>query len=611
MAAGPFATPAVQFFALAGGVDQVTPTLSLPPGVLRDALNFEADFNGGYARISGYERFSGETQPSDKAYAMLRVANASLLPVGTTITGSTSAAVSVVCGAVGNVLAITVPTGSTAPTGGYLVGENLLVSAAVVTSVVDNELTVQADSQRDEAQLAAFARDRYRGLMSALPGSGPVLGVWVYKDVVYAFRNNTGGTAALMYKATSSGWVLVTTPALNPAGRYEFVNYNFGGASGTLKMYGCDGQNKAFVFDGTTFTQISTGVAVDKPTHIAAHANFLFLAFGASVQISPLGNPTGTWTPVYGAGEIAIGEDVTALQPYLGGQGSASLLIFSRTKIRVLYGYSTATFQLANYSDTSGALPWTVAMLEQPYFVNQIGVMSMAQSQNYGSFETATLTRRIQRFMDQERGRATAAIINRKKGQYRVFFNDGWALYLTFQGSKLVGAMPVQLAHTVSCACNALLSTDEELSLVGGSNGTVYLLDKGPSFDGQTVPYYLQAVFSAFKSPRSFKSFRRGVFEINCEGHAEFNVGYDVGQLLDDNASAPDSPMTIALRDAVWDDAYADAVYWDGSVGAQVDFEMDGDGDSVSLRVVGNSTFVDRFTLSSAMLTFVPRRLMR
>ena len=40
---------------LVGGLDQVTPNLSLIPGVVRRALNFECSINGGYTRIAGYE----------------------------------------------------------------------------------------------------------------------------------------------------------------------------------------------------------------------------------------------------------------------------------------------------------------------------------------------------------------------------------------------------------------------------------------------------------------------------------------------------------------------------------------------------------------------------
>ena len=53
---------------LVGGLDQVTPNLSLIPGVVRRALNFECSINGGYTRIAGYERFDGRARPSDATY---------------------------------------------------------------------------------------------------------------------------------------------------------------------------------------------------------------------------------------------------------------------------------------------------------------------------------------------------------------------------------------------------------------------------------------------------------------------------------------------------------------------------------------------------------------
>ena len=44
-----------EIISLQGGLDQVTPTLSLKPGMLRDALNVEASITGGYTRIKGYD----------------------------------------------------------------------------------------------------------------------------------------------------------------------------------------------------------------------------------------------------------------------------------------------------------------------------------------------------------------------------------------------------------------------------------------------------------------------------------------------------------------------------------------------------------------------------
>lgn len=50
------------------------------------------------------------------------------------------------------------------------------------------------------------AIEEARGDIEAVPGSGDILGVWQYNGVVYAFRNNSGGTAAIMYKESTSGW---------------------------------------------------------------------------------------------------------------------------------------------------------------------------------------------------------------------------------------------------------------------------------------------------------------------------------------------------------------------------------------------------------------------
>lgn len=60
-------------------------------------------------------------------------------------------------------------------------------------------------------------------LAQPVPGSGPVRGVWLYNDVLYAWRDNAGGTALGMYKATAGGWQAV---ALTP-----FIPFNAGTAS--------------------------------------------------------------------------------------------------------------------------------------------------------------------------------------------------------------------------------------------------------------------------------------------------------------------------------------------------------------------------------------------
>jgi len=56
------------YFPFEGGVNMVDPSLSLQPGELVAANNFEIDIRGRYRRVDGYERFDGQTLPSDITY---------------------------------------------------------------------------------------------------------------------------------------------------------------------------------------------------------------------------------------------------------------------------------------------------------------------------------------------------------------------------------------------------------------------------------------------------------------------------------------------------------------------------------------------------------------
>ena len=51
-----------------GGLNQVSPAITIPPGMVIDANNFEPSIYGGYSRMKGFERFDGQKSPSDADY---------------------------------------------------------------------------------------------------------------------------------------------------------------------------------------------------------------------------------------------------------------------------------------------------------------------------------------------------------------------------------------------------------------------------------------------------------------------------------------------------------------------------------------------------------------
>ena len=193
----------VDFYPLEGGLDLVTPPIALPPGCVIDSQNYEPDIAGKYRRIDGYERTDGTALASNEFYYLLYVDTTSLLAVGTTVNGATSGATAAVLGVFSNYIILSRVTGS------FLNAENLRLGVVNKAIVSGTQLQNGANKLSDDADYRLLAANDRRSFINAVPGSGAIRGVWIYNDVLYAFRDNAGGTAGNMFKATVSGWAQI------------------------------------------------------------------------------------------------------------------------------------------------------------------------------------------------------------------------------------------------------------------------------------------------------------------------------------------------------------------------------------------------------------------
>lgn len=204
----PALVPKDAFTRFAGGLDQETPSMVVPPGRLRDALNYEIAIEGGYQDIRGYERFDGQAKPSDASFTIVDVTITGTISVGDTVTGATS-------GATGEVIAVdTYPDN---PNQSYLVltkvsdtfdeaAEDLTVSGTTQGNTDAVGYPDAAPTAKLKAQYANLAADVYREDIDEVPGEGDVWGGFSLSGAKYAIRNKTGGLTAGLYKATTSGW---------------------------------------------------------------------------------------------------------------------------------------------------------------------------------------------------------------------------------------------------------------------------------------------------------------------------------------------------------------------------------------------------------------------
>jgi hypothetical protein len=669
----------VDVFALQGGLDLHTPQLSLKPGHARGStVNYECSINGGYSRLFGYERYDGRPSPSAAGYVALATNLTSTPAVGVTLNGQTSGATGVVAAVDGTTVVLTKSTGTFAD------GENLRNGTTVLGTIVSTSNVTISDTQA--AQYALAAANIYRADIGAVPGSGSVLGVFEYGGVTYAWRNNAGGTAAALYKATTGGWVAVTlfyelafssgsgtapsegstitkgavsavvkrvvlesgswsgsnaagrliiaaptggsfssgaftagitatcggaesAISFQPGGKFEF---HIGDAGNGKRVYGCDAVNRGWEFDGTVLVPIKTGMATDAPSHVRVHKKHLFFSFDYSVQHSGLGLAY-QWSPIVGAAEISAGDTVTGFLGLPGSQTSGALAIFTIGGAKVLYGNSSADWtQLpVEVDDGAGCYARTQAYVGQALVFNDRGIVSLSATQNYGNFDSAALTFNLRSFVQARRNLVTCSLLNREKSQYRVFFSDGYGLFATIVNGKFIGAMPVQFPNPVVCAWLASASSGVESSYFGSTNGMVYRLDTGTSFDGAEIAHTLELSYVNQRSPRVRKRYRACSLELQGDGYSEFQFGYSLSYGSEDVDQPVSVTASSATKPAYWDSFTWDNFTWDGRAIAPSEIGMDGTGENVSLVISGSSALWPSFTVNSATLHYSPRRLTR
>ena len=677
------------YIQLTGGLDEVTPPYQRKTGRTRAMQNFEVDIHGGYARTVGYERFDGRTAPSSASYGTINLTITGALAAGNTITGVTSAATAVVLAVVTssmpNYLVVTKITGT------FQSGEVLNVGGTPRGTTSSTMSLNTASTPLLRATYKNLAADNYRADIAAIPGSGRVLGVVMHLDVVYGFRNNVGGTAADLYKSTTSGWTAValgrelaftsggtteiaegdtitgatsgatavitrvvltsgtwaggaaagkfifasqtgtfqaenlnvgastnlatiagnsTAITLLPSGRYSFVKENFGGAANTKRVYGADGVNRGFEFDGTVFVPIDTGMTTDTPLHVYAHKQQLFFSFDGSAQHSSPGEPY-VWDPIVGASEIGLGDTISGFASQPGSADGGALAIFTRNRLQILYGSGVVDWSLTPYRQEIGAYPYTIQDVGFTMFLDDRGITDLQTSQEYGNFAHNAVSDQIRNRVNSLRLNAIASCISRDKSQYRLFCTTGEAIYITLKGRSIVGITPMLFPDVARCVWSGEQASGAEVTYFGSDDGYVYQMERGTSYDGDAIEAYMNLAYNFQKAPRAEKHYHDCTAEVSGNGYAAFELGYSLGYGSSDIPQPASQSVVTNYSSVYWDSFTWDAFVWDGVTLSPNTIDIDGDAENISLAITSSSDIYDSFTVTAMLLHYSPRGRLR
>jgi len=680
-----------EYVKLSGGIDQISPAITIPPGAALSAHNYEPSTVGGYERIDGFEVYSGKPSPSAGTYFYCSVSSIGTTVTGNTITGSTSGATGKVIAASVGVLAITKVTGK------FNSGtENFTVGGVVQGAMTSVPLPRGYPLGEDDAITLNLVANDYRADIAAPTGTGAIRGLALLRGVLYSFvdKDSTNG---YIYKATASGWSvipmyhtisytggnvlipdgatvtqlgsgatgvvkrhvldsgayaggtgvgrfiltnitgtfssfqalqvsattvatassLLTQITILKGGRYETVQYNFAGSTDTLRIYGCDGVNKGFEFDGDVYIPISTGMAADTPLHVIAHKKMLNFTFRASLQSSSVGYPF-QWSAVTGASEIGMGEDISGMLSQTGDV----LAIATRNSTKQLQGASIATFFLDDLAPEVGAVPYSMQNMGVAFWFDDRGVIQITRTPSYGNFENATVSRKVQPLIDAMRKVLVASTVYKTRNQIRFYGSNGTGIIMTqvdrqngpeYQFSEF--AYPVN----VSCTVSGEDADGKDVIFFGADNGKVYQADRGSSFDGEEIEAFVRLAFNHSKSPSTIKRYRKAILEFSGVGystiriHPDFSYGAsEVSQhLVQSSSSQGQGGINAPGTGGVWNVNNWEGFYWDSTLISSPEIHIDGSGTNMGLVFYSKSNVDLGHTIQGVTIHYTPRRLQR
>lgn len=395
---------------------------------------------------------------------------------------------------------------------------------------------------------------------------------------------------------------------ISDGGHYEFVVHNFTGSTATKRIYGCNGVDRGFEFDGTVYVPIDTGMTVDVPEHISAYQYQLFFSFKGSNQNSAIGFPY-VWSAVLGASEIALGDDIVGYSAEAQG-----LIICSRNSTHQLLGDSAATFFLDIISDEAGAIPYTIQSVGKAYALDDRGIVEFSRVQEYGNFDMATISRKAQARINDIRAVAVASSVYRTRNQYRIYGTDGTGICVTIgigqQGPRYYFSQ-FSYPDNVACAWSGEDANGKDSVFFGDDAGMVYQADKGSSFDGANIEAYAFLPYNHSKSPSMLKTYRYATFEMTVEKYAaiQFNAMFSYGN----SEIQPHlvSEFEIQGDAGLWDvDAWGE-FFLDSDIVSAPHFTLEGEGTNMSLSIYSDSDIDLGHKIDGLIIHYTPRRIIR
>ena len=496
-------------FICEGGLIANRSTFIMKPGQAIELENFEPDIEGGYRRISGYQRHVRQIVPhtssSDESILMVTsFADKILAARGEKI--FSSAVTDLGRGSTNAIAQGTAMTGS----------GTITVKS---TTGFSSSGTLQIDSE--QFTYTGVTSTTFTGVTRAVNSTSA------------AAHNATSDSSRTV---VSESWTERDTGRTN-AGKYSFERFNF---DGNEKIVVVDGVNDPTVFNSSLSATDVTASAVEGASIVVSFREHMFYAgMSSTPQEVVFSQPfdEDAFNSGSGAGSFKVDDTIVGLKVFRD-----SLFVFCENRIFKLTGSSSSNFAVTPVTRDIGCINGKTIQefAGDLIFLGPDGLRTVAGTARIGDVELGTISSNVQSLFDDNITDASVfeSVVIPQKTQYRLFFSKAGALESRTEGlicvlkgqeggregyefSRLKGIKP---------ACtDSFITIGDVLILHGGFDGYIYRQEEGSTFDGTAINGKYRSPDMTFGDPGIRKHMQRVIVNYKPESviDADLFVRYD------------------------------------------------------------------------------------
>jgi len=391
-------------------------------------------------------------------------------------------------------------------------------------------------------------------------GEGPVLGIWGFVNStndnfeIIAARKKTGVNEYKFYLFDSgTGWTSINTGTTQSDTGVTRVRAEIFMTVLGNNICFVDGENKALVYDGTTWYQLdsaNTGGSgdpggdqvLDAPSVVTYFKETLFLSgdsnFPAVVAYSAPGDPL-TWTAAAGGGQLVVGFPVQQIKAFRDEN-----YIFGVSAIKKALADEAVGFVTQNVTTNLGCIARdsVVEVGGSLLFLSPDGIRPIAGTDRIGDVELNIISQPIHNTIKNIVDNYTLSHINgcviRSKTQFRYFISGS-----NFSKEESYGLLGCSRTYSDGVKwefgelrgfqSNACWSGYDELGMEtiyhGDFDGNVYIQEVGNTLAGDDMTSVYTTPFLDFGDTEIRKEFRVLNIFVRAEGSlsADIAIRYD------------------------------------------------------------------------------------